>query len=155
MIPTRRCAALFALIAPIWLVSTTRGGLTAAIVVTALALFVFVLDAIALPNAGKLRVSRALPASIGLGDAAQGSYEVQSRWPLRLHLELHDALVPAVERTTPPVDADAPWRLGALTLPARVSAELPVELVGRVRGEHELGVVVVRVRGPLGLAQRS
>jgi uncharacterized protein (DUF58 family) len=80
---------------------------------------------------------------------------VESTWPLRLHVEIHDLLVPAVERSSPLVAESAPWRLGALQVPARGSAELGIELIGRERGEHALGKVVLRVRGPLGLAQRS
>jgi uncharacterized protein (DUF58 family) len=155
MIPTRRFAALVAIVAPVWLLSSTRTGLIVAFAASAFALLLAAVDAIGLPNGARLRVQRLLPPNIGLGDSAHGRYEVSSTWPLRLHVVVHDALVSALERTNPPVSETAPWRLGALVIPPRGSAELGVELVGRVRGEHALGNVVLRVRGPLGLAQRS
>ena len=155
MIPTRRFAALVAVVAPVWLLSSTRTGFMVAISASVVLLVLAIIDAIAQPNAARLRVLRSLPGSIGLGDSARGRYEVQSSWPLRLHAELHDALVPAVERTSPPLSETVPWRIGALDIPRGGAGELNVELVGRVRGEHALGRVVLRVRGPLGLTQRS
>src|SRR5262245_17264074 len=139
MIPTRRFAALIAVVAPVWLLSSTRTGVTVAVGATALLLLLAVLDAIALPNPARLRVQRQLPLSIGLGDSGPGRYEVDSRWPLGLNVEIHDLLVPAVERTSPPAEESAPWRIGALHVPAQGSAELSVELIGRARGEHALG----------------
>ena len=110
MIPTRRFAALVALTAPVWLLfgadhvaarcgirsaSSARGGRC---------------PQPARPRA--LHVQRLLPEAVGLGDRAQAEYQIQSPWPLRLPVEVHDALLPALERTKPPSLA-APWLIGA------------------------------------------
>ena len=44
MIPTRRCAALIAIVAPIWLLSASRAGLILALAASALLLFLALFD---------------------------------------------------------------------------------------------------------------
>src|SRR5688572_1662930 len=155
MIPTRRFAAVLAATAPVWLLSGDATGLAIAAIVSGLAILAAIGDALAIPGARQLRVRRNLPPSIGLGDTADGSYSVESSWPLALRIELHDVMPPGVLRVIPPTAPDAPWRVGGLVLPPRARAQKDVKLTGRLRGDHVLGDVVLRAYGLLGLTQRS
>ena len=155
MIPTRRFALVMAATAPVWLLSASSVGLAVAATLSGLVLLAGIADALVIPSTRHVRVTRSLPPSIGLGDTGEGFYEVSSNWPLALRLELHDVMPAGLERTQPPTDSDAPSRVSALTLPARITARLRIQITGRLRGEHALGPIVVRVQGPLGLAQRS
>src|SRR5688572_13718757 len=155
MIPTRRFAAVMTALAPVWLLSADATGLAIAAAVSGLALLAGIGDALAIPGARQLRVRRSLPPSIGLGDTADGSYIMESSWPLELRAELHDVMPAGVLRAIPPTSPDAPWRVGRLLLPPRGRAQMDVRLTGRQRGDHALGDVVLRVYGPLGLTQRT
>ncbi|MEX2283819.1 MAG: DUF58 domain-containing protein [Gemmatimonadota bacterium] len=155
MIPTRRFAAVMTALAPVWLLSSDTTGLAVAAAISGLALLAGVADALAIPGARQLRVRRNLPPSIGLGDTAEGSYSVESSWPIELRAELHDVMPAGVLRVIPPTASDAPWRVGRLLLASRGRAQTDVRLTGRQRGDHTLGDVVLRVYGPLGLIQRT
>jgi uncharacterized protein (DUF58 family) len=155
MIPTPRLALVVALSAPVWLLSGSPPGVAIVAGVTGLVLLLALADALALPRTQQLRVRRMWPAAIGLGDAGQGLYRIESSWPLPLDFELHDAATPAVERIDPAVAANMPWRVARLRVPALGAVEQVVELAGRERGEHTLAPLVLRARGPLGLTQRS
>ncbi|MGH7471566.1 MAG: DUF58 domain-containing protein [Longimicrobiales bacterium] len=150
MIPTRRFAALIALTAPVWLISNSAAG-----AISGLVLLLGVVDALATPGSRQLRVRRVLPTSIGLSDTAAAEYSFASDWPLGLDVDVHDPLAAGVEQQGGAHEPAMPWRVGHVHVPARGRAELPIVLAGRERGEHELGAVVLRVRGPLGLAQRT
>jgi uncharacterized protein (DUF58 family) len=154
--PTRRYAWLIAGAAPVWLGSGSGVGLAIAATATVLLLLAGLADALAIPGRPHMRVDRTLPDSVGLGDAAAARYRIRSAWPLRADLDVHDALVPGVERTSPAAGpANVPWLIGAARVPARGSANVTVAFTGRKRGEYAAGPVVLRVRGPLGLVQRS
>lgn len=154
-LPARRFAAVLAALSPVWLVSGSTAGLAAATVLTGLALMAGVADAMAIPRAVRLDVRRALPPSMGLGDATDGTYEILSAWPRPLHVEVHDALATGVERSATIASKGARWLIGRAELPAHGRVRLRVGLTGRVRGEYALGPVVLRVDGPLGLMRRS
>jgi uncharacterized protein (DUF58 family) len=155
MTPTARLALLVTLTAPIWLFSGSAPGLAVAAAVTGVVLLLALADALAIPPARQLRVRRAWPPAIGLGDTAQASYWIESSWPLRLDFELHDAATPAVQRIEPAIIPDTPSRIARLSVKALGAVEQKVELAGRERGEHSLAPLVLRARGPLGLMQRS
>src|SRR5688572_22892443 len=118
MIPTRRFALVMAATAPVWLFSASPVGLAVAATVSGLALLAGIADALAIPSIKHLRVKRSLPPSIGLGDAAEGQYDLNSIWPLSLRLELYDMMPAGLERTQPPTNPHAPSRVSTLTLPA-------------------------------------
>lgn len=154
--PTRRFAWLVAGAAPAWLLSGSTAGFAVAVAVTALLVVAGAMDAFAIPGARHVRVTRELPDSVGLGDPGHAHYRVDSLWPIALDLDAHDALVPGVERTTPVHGpANTPWRIGAARVPARGSTGMTADFRGRTRGAYAAGPVVLRVRGPLGLVQRS
>jgi uncharacterized protein (DUF58 family) len=155
--PTRRLAIAFAIAAPLWLLPGPAGA-TVAAVAGSLALVAAFIDALMLPDAKRIRVRRDAPATLGLGESATVTYAVASRWPRPLHVELHDALTPAIERSAalPPAPRDAtPWRIDDALLPTNGTVEMRVTITGRERGEHALRPLALRVRGPLGLVRRT
>jgi uncharacterized protein (DUF58 family) len=153
--PTRRWAAIVALAAPAWLISGSTLGTSIAFSITALVLLAGFVDALAIPGVAQLHVQRQLPDATGLGDAATARYRFRSLWPLRLDIEVHDALTPAIETDGRATSATAPWRIGRLILPPHRDDSITLGFHGRERGEHRLAPVVLRVRGPIGLAQRT
>jgi uncharacterized protein (DUF58 family) len=104
-------------------------------------------DAVRAPAVGDVDVERAAPPNIGIGDRNDAEYRIRSRWPRPLRATLFDAPPPAVPRETPGPDD--------VLVPAEGEAVLPVAYVARTRGVHELGPIVLRVRGELGLIHRS
>ena len=153
MIPTRRLALLVAVVAPVWLLA--GNNLALPIIATLLIVLLCIGDALALPARMHLQVQRLLPDAAGLGDSAQGEYRIESSWRLRLHIEVHDALSPALERPAAERDSATPWLIGRVWLPPRGQAVLPFSFTGRERGTHTLGRFVLRVRNALGLVQRT
>ena len=144
--PTRRFALLLASAAPLWLLSAWPVGSVVAAVVLLAVLAAKVVDSAMLPKASDLTVRRTLDASVGVGDAASGLYEVTSRWRRALHVTLHDAL-PAKSLT------------GATSHNERELAPLgvlhiPIEVTGATRGLARLGDIALQVRTPLGLSSR-
>ena len=146
-VPTRRLALATAAIAPLWLLSAWPWGAWVAAAAVVLLVAAALWDAIAAPAASHLDVDRQAPPAVGIGDRAEGTYVVRSRWPRPLRARLHDAPPAAVAR-----ELGAP---DALAIPAGGEAVVPFALVGRTRGVHELGPVVLRVAGPLGLLERT
>jgi len=140
--PTRRLAMTVALSSPVWLVSGR-----AAFVVLVLLASVIVLDALSTPAPWQLTVERQLPASVGLGDEAAGSYVVRSRARRALRLALFDALPRGIAGDAARL---APWRV-----PPGGELRVPVTITGRERGAWPLGPIVVRVAGRFGLVRRS
>ncbi len=149
-VPTRRLALVALLAAPVWLLAAPLGGRwetwLGAIVIAVLAIVV-VVDASATVGRGGVDVERRLPPSVGVGDAVPGAYHVRSRWPMWVRGALYDALPDAVRR------ANA-GPIGFSVAP-RGDGTLPVSVVGWDRGEWPLGPIALRVRGPLGLVERT
>src|SRR5262245_38603772 len=112
MIPTRRLAWLVALTAPAWFLSVAAG------VSALLLLLLLAIDLLMLPGRKQMRVRRAFPDSVGLGDEAQADYHLQSDWPLQLRVDVHDALTPALQRRAE-TQRVAPFLIGSAVLPAR------------------------------------
>jgi uncharacterized protein (DUF58 family) len=152
MIPTRAFAALIALSAPVWLIFD---GVAPAALLSGSLVLLAIIDALATPGSKQLRLRRDLPASIGLADSADAEYHIESAWPLRLTVDVHDALATGIELRAKAHHPVMPWHIGRVLLPARARATLTVGLIGCERGEHTLGPVVLRVGGPLGLVQRT
>ena len=144
--PTRRLALLVALAAPVWLLSGSGAGLGVAIAVTIAVVALVLADVVRAPVTEALAVERRLAAVVGLGDEAEGSYELASRWPRALRVRLYDGLPPLLRRTTPQGE------------PQRVEAfgerSVAFGVAGRERGRQPLGPVVLRAEAPLGLVER-
>jgi uncharacterized protein (DUF58 family) len=146
-LPTRRAALVVALLSPVWLLSGSEWGMLAAAAISLLFLVVLVADAALLPDRGALDVERRLPATIGVGDRVSGAYVVRSSWARPVELRLFDAMPRGVRR-----EGEQGERL---RLAPDAEADLLVEVTGLARGRHELGPAALRVRGPLGLVQRT
>lgn len=146
-LPTRRLAVAVALLAPLWLSSWWRAGFVLA-AVASLALAVLVaLDIALLPDTRDLDVEREAPATLGVGDAAEGRYLVRSHWGRPLKVALFDTL-PTTHVTV--LEAER-----SLSLAPRGRGELAFSLEGRTRGEAPLGDVALRVCTPFGLVART
>lgn len=159
--PTRRLALLLALVAPLWLLSGSTAGAIAAILATLAAAAAAALDMVRAPVRGAVEVERELPATIGLGESAEGAYRLGSNWPRALRVQLHDRLPAAVAPgpgasggATAATDVPPPPSRDWVSLPAGGSVTVPLRLVGRARGLAELGPVAVRVGGAWGLVDR-
>ena len=148
--PTKRLVVVVGATAPVWLLGLIpgfRGAAWVAAGVLAALVLAVVLDTAFTPSARQLDVRRELPPAIGVGDAAAATYVVTSRWPATVTGTLYDALPEGIER----VEGGSqrfrvtPGESTTLTVPIR----------GRARGEWLLGRVVLRVRGPLGLVERT
>ncbi len=152
-LPTRRLAIAAALLAPFWLLSGAGVGVALAAAAVIALLVAALVDALLLPVAGDLRVERLLPETTGLGDPADGRYEVApsrdgvAPWGEGTRFTLAHAPPPAVELHL--VDGRP------FSIHPDQPATVPVTVVGRARGAHALGPVVLRATGPLGLIQRS
>ena len=145
--PTHRLVVATAALALVWLGSGTPVGLLCAWAATIALVGATAYDAILSPWPGQVSVERRLPATVGVGDRVEGEYAVSASWPRALHVRLFDRLPAAV------------GRLGnsgeTAVLSPGGAASLPLALVGRERGVHELGPVALQVRGPLGLLDRT
>jgi uncharacterized protein (DUF58 family) len=145
--PTRRLAALVACVAPVWLASGSRAGFVVAALCTVALAAAVLLDVALLPADRDLEARRTLPATIGVGDRAEGEYLVESRWGRPLEVSLHDAVPPAF------LTVSLDERRGRLE--PHGSLLLPLTVTGRARGETTLGDVALRVCTPLGLVART
>lgn len=153
-LPSRRTALLFAFAAPVWFFSANRGGFVVAVAVTILLVAMVIADALAIPGRSHVRVDRESPETLGLGQTSDVRTGIRSDWSRPIVVDVYDALAPAVIHTGPH-PAASPWRIGTIHVPARGSVELRYPVRGTVRGIHALGPLALRVRGPLGLAQRT
>ena len=143
--PTRRLAALLALVAPLWLLSGSDAGYAIALGATALVALAACADLFMLPR--EVMLQRQLPSSVGVGDRAEAAYRLRSHWPRAVRATLHDRIPPAVIRT--------PGRFAPLVLRPGEEVTVPFVVSGRERGRHGLGPVALRTAGPLGLVVRA
>lgn len=159
--PTRRLAWVAAACAPAWLLpapyGVALGTALAALVVVALAS-----DWVRMPTRHDLAVERTLPDVVGLGDRADGTVSIASRWRRPLPLTLHDETPAGAPRLRAmaagigTADEAAPLEPAArLVLAANDRVDVPIAIVGRRRGTRALGRVAVRVLAPLGLLART
>ena len=91
-VPTRRLALVLALLAPLWLASSTRVGTIIAWTAVVLVLAAVTLDIASLPSQRDLDVAREFPETVGVGDRVEGSYRLVSRWGRRVFATLFDAI---------------------------------------------------------------
>jgi uncharacterized protein (DUF58 family) len=152
--PTKRLAKVVLATAPVWLLGAIPGFLgggggaawVIAGVLTAIVAAI-VLDAAFTPSRRELDVGREFPAAVGVGDVAEATYVLTSRWPAAVAGTVYDALPEGIERE----DA-GPLRF---RVEPGESSVLVAPVRGRARGEWPLGRVVLRVRGRWGLVERT
>lgn len=142
IIPTRRLVAIVIALSPLWLVSDNV-ALAALLVLVAAVL----IDALLLPAKFQIQAQRIVPANVGLGDQERGEYRVSSSASRVLRFVLFDRLPRTIESREP--------RGTMHTLRSTVETVIPFTFVARERGSWALGPVVLRIRGVLGLLQRS
>ena len=138
--PTPRLAAVVAAASLLWL-APGGGGLAAELGIVAIAV-VAAFDWLRLPVRRLLTVTRIAPGSTGIGDRVDGTYELESRCPRALTVELYDRLTGQVQggvgRTT-------------VVLGPSGIASVPFGVTGMARGRAVLGAVGLRVSTTLGL----
>jgi uncharacterized protein (DUF58 family) len=147
LVPTRRAAALLALSAPVWLLSSLPGGTMLAAAATAAVVILIALDAMRTPSADDVRLERQIPRSAGIGDETEGAYVLSLMWPRKVTATLHDAMPAALGREGRITESIGLSPLRSTTVSFRFTPQK--------RGEHEPGPVVLRVMGPLGLMCRD
>ena len=145
--PTPRLALITALAAPVWIFSSGPLGQTLATAAVALILIAALIDALRIPGARYLRLERIFPATLGVGDSRQASYEVTSTWPVQLLTTILHRLPGSVLSSSLPA---TPLRLQPDT-----PVSLPVTISGRQRGSFSLGPIALVVLGPWKLIRRS
>jgi uncharacterized protein (DUF58 family) len=142
IVPTRRLVAVVIALSPLWLVSDVV-ALTMLLVLTA----VVAIDALLLPAKWQIRAERIVPSNVGLGDQERGEYRVSSTASRALRFALFDRLPRTIESAEP--------RGTMYTVSAATETVIPFTFIARERGSWALGPVVLRIRGTLGLVQRS
>jgi uncharacterized protein (DUF58 family) len=147
VVPTRRLAAAAALIAPLWIFSGASMGFILAWSASLALLAIAVGDALLTPGLTGLDLTRNAPRVVGLGDEEPIAYHVRSRWRRALRVRLHHRLPTGLDDLDP--------NGAELALPPAGHDEIVRRVRGAIRGTHALGPVVMRVRGPLGLIERS
>jgi uncharacterized protein (DUF58 family) len=147
IVPTRRLAAAAAIVAPLWLFSGTGAGVAVAAAASIALLALAVGDAIVTPGRSGIDVTRNAPRVIGVGDEEPIVYEVRSHWRTALDARLFHRLPEGL------ADCDPDG------IPVHLAPGGRADVIRRVRGvtrgTQPLGPVVLRVRGRLGLIERS
>ena len=147
IVPTRRLAAVVALVAPLWILSGTSRGLAAAAIASLLVGVIAVVDAAFTPGRRGVDLVRAAPRVIGVGDEETIVYDVRSHWRVPLRARLFHRLPDGL------IDCDPDGT--ALRLSPGGTHQILRRVRGVRRGTHSLGPAVLRVRGQLGLVERS
>jgi uncharacterized protein (DUF58 family) len=147
IVPTRRFAAVVALVAPLWVLSQSRAGFAVAVIASLALLALAAGDALLTPGRSGIEASRNAPRVIGVGDEDTIVYSIRSHWraPTRLRLYHH----------MPHGVADGDPDATPVLVAASAETEVSRRVRGVTRGTHALGPVVLRVQGRLGLVERS
>ena len=146
-VPTRRTAAAIAVLAAVMLVTRLPGGAIIGWLAVGIVATFVVVDVAMLPRSGDLEVHREFPATVGVGDRADGVISVYSRWKRPLQVTVFDALPARFLADSRPFTEHV--------LPAQGRLEQPFTVLGAARGDVALGDVAVRVTTMLGLAART
>lgn len=147
--PMPRFAVVVAVLAPIWIFSSTTSGQAVATAAAALAGLAALVDLLRIPGARYVQVNRVFPATIGVGDVRDGSYEIVSSWPVPLTMTVMQQLPSSLAST--PLQPQAPHD----TVGPGEQIALTVSITGRARGTFALGPVALVVPGPWKLVRRS
>jgi len=142
--PTPRLALWLAAAALAWLPPLPSSvSLPLAIAAIASVLGAALWDALQLPSADALVVTRSAPPQLGSGDDALLEYVLASSWPRALRVEL-------AVRVPASLGGDGP-RMQRLLVPALGQVQCTSPIRGVRRGPAALGPIALRVHGPLGL----
>ncbi len=145
ILPTRRFALAVAATAPIWAIPGSLGP--AAAEAALLLLVVLALsDFVRLPPKDAVRISRAAPASVGIGEEFEIEYELASAWPHQINIHLAESLPDGL--------ADPSWQEVEAVIPPGGTVAKNVRVTAARRSHYELRLVAMRVMAPLGLLQR-
>jgi uncharacterized protein (DUF58 family) len=147
IVPTRRLAVAAAIVAPLWLLSGSRAGAVIALSVSIAVIVAALADALTTPGRSGVEVIREAPRVVGLGDEEQVIYTVRSHWRAPLHVRLFHRMPDGV--------ADVAADTTEMTVPPRSEHQVTRRIRGTRRGAQELGRLVLRVRGRLGLTERA
>lgn len=145
--PTPRLAALVAIAAPVWIFSSTATGQIVATTLLALIVIAALVDALRVPGAYYVALTRIFPPNIGVGDTREARYEILSSWPARLGIAVTQQLPASLSVATPAAVAPdvEPFQ----------PRSFPVTITGRFRGTFPLGPVALTILGPWKLVRRS
>jgi uncharacterized protein (DUF58 family) len=143
-VPTTRLAAWLACAALLWVLPlpapwsmvVSTAGIT-------LVLLVAAWDALRLPPATSITVTRTTPDQLGSGDDDAVTYQLSSAWPTPVRVAL-------AERLPASIGGDG-VRTHALTLPGLQTVEVASPVRGLRRGPAAIGGAALRVHGALGL----
>ncbi len=138
-LPTRTFLVLFAAASLVFLASTA-----VALLVDAVLLLLWALDAGAVPRGDGLRATRRSPERLSLGGRSQVELRVENRGDRRLRVLLTDDLPEILRREGEEVRV--------LDVPARGEVKVSYGVLAERRGDAAMGDLHLRVRGPLGLA---
>jgi uncharacterized protein (DUF58 family) len=142
LIPSHRWLALLAAAAPLFVLSPA-----VALGVDLVLVILLIGDALSVPGADRLRVTRRAPARISLGARAEVDLRVDNLSARRVRVRVTDDLPPLLQREGDDV-ADV-W------VPASREERVPYAVKALRRGDGEFGDLHLRVAGPLGLAWRQ
>ncbi len=158
-VPARRLALAAAAIAPLWLFTGTAAGWWIPALATLILVAVTAGDALATPGRGRIDVEREAPPSVGVGDAAEITYRVRSRWFGPVAIRLYHRLPAGLAEDVAPAHPEGSTMLispvSVVIAPPGATTETIVRIHGAVRGRHMLGRIAARITGPLGLVERS
>lgn len=145
--PTTRLALVVAIASPIWIFSSGNAGQAVGTALVALIAIAAVADALRIPGQTHLRVTRAFPTTIGVGDERSATYVLESEWPVSIRVAIVQQLPTSVSTS------DLPAHMQRLD--PHHPVETPLTVTGRTRGLFPLGPVALSILSPWGLVRRS
>lgn len=146
VVPTRRLAAVAAVaavVAPAW---PGAGLLVPLVALNAALLLVAAVDAAFAVDPTRLGAERDLPPVVVLGAVGEVGWTITNPTDRRARVWVADELAPSLRATSRRFDG---------VVPARGHLHATVDVRPRRRGRFEVGHLVVRVAGPLGLGARQ
>ncbi|MGI8766942.1 MAG: DUF58 domain-containing protein [Gemmatimonadaceae bacterium] len=144
--PTRRLAVVVLLVSPVWLLSGSAAGHSVAAVTVAVTVLAALIDALRIPGAASVSLTRAAPGTVGIGDTREAHYRLVSSWPRRIHATISHRM---------PSGIVAPLTTASLLLAPGSQSDVAFEVTGRARGMFPLGPAALTVFGPWRLMRWS
>jgi uncharacterized protein (DUF58 family) len=141
VIPGRRLAVVVAATAPLWALPGRAGVVAGSLALLAVVALTIV-DWFSLPPRKGMLVTRELPASVGIGDRAEGAFLVESRWARPLWVRVTHELPASVHADVPNEE---------FGVPPYGEVRIPLAVTGVARGRFPVGRIALRARARLGL----
>ncbi|MES2357711.1 MAG: DUF58 domain-containing protein [Gemmatimonadota bacterium] len=138
---------MVAITAPVWIFSSSTAGQVVATAVTAIVAIAALVDALRIPGARYVKLTRDFPATIGVGDSRMGTCTITSSWPGPLSVFMTQQLPSALLATN--LDAKE------MEVGPGSSVLTTLTVTGRARGTFPLGPVAITISGPWKLVRRS